>query len=98
MVTFPPAVSNELNGTLLHWDWRPAPNVALHRRRMLPRKSPRPPPWLQGLAVTLLTVLAVGVVFQRGSWADWGRPQWLEGDPLEVLARVKIAGEQPAHA
>ena len=54
--------------------------------------------WLQGLAVLVLTVLLVGLMFQRTSWADWSRPQWLEGDPLEVYTRVKIAGEQPGHA
>ena len=65
---------------------------------MLSRKSPRLPLWLQGMAVTLLTVLVVGLLFQRFSWSDWSRPHWFEGDPLEVFARVKIAGEQPGHA
>ncbi len=50
------------------------------------------------MAVTLLTVLVVGGLFQRFAWSDWNRPQWLEGDPLEVYTRVKIAGEQPGHA
>lgn len=27
--------------------------------------------------------------------SDWTLPQWLEGDPLEVYARVKLAAEQP---
>lgn len=43
-------------------------------------------------------MLATGLMFQRHSWSDWGRPQWLEGDPVEVYTRVKIAGEQPGHA
>src|SRR6478736_815198 len=98
MVTFARAVSKELHRSEPHWDWRPRVNVALHRSLMLPRKSPRLPLWLQGMAVTLLTVLAVGVLFQRSSWADWSHPQWLEGDPLAVFTRVKIAGEQPGHA
>ncbi len=65
---------------------------------MPPRKSFRPSLWLQGMVVVLLTMLLVGGLFQRFSWSDWGRPQWLEGDPLEVYARVKLAGEQPGHA
>lgn len=44
------------------------------------------------------TWLAVMAVFGRWSWADWSEPHWLEGDPLEVYARVKIAAEQPRHA
>jgi phosphoglycerol transferase len=54
--------------------------------------------WLQGLAVVLVTVLVTGLMFQRSTWSDWSRPQWLEGDPVEVYTRVKIAGEQPGHA
>lgn len=64
---------------------------------MAPRITPRTFLWLQGLAVILLTVALVGALFQRTSWADWGRPQWLEGDPVEIYTRVKIAGEQPRH-
>jgi hypothetical protein len=43
----------------------------------------------------LLTGFAVSLLFGRLTWADWAAPNWLEGDPLEVYARVKIAGEQP---
>ena len=65
----------------------------------MPLRNPsRSFPWLQGLAVLLLTIVITGLMFQRSSWADWGRPQWLEGDPVEVYTRVKIAGEQPGHA
>jgi len=46
-------------------------------------------------AATWLTVMAV---FGRWTCADWSEPHWLEGDPLEVYARVKIAAEQPRHA
>ena len=65
---------------------------------MPPRNPSRLFFWLQGLAVVLLTVLVVGLMFQRHTWADWNRAQWLEGDPVEVYTRVKIAGEQPGHA
>jgi len=34
-------------------------------------------------------------VFGRVSGRDWFVPDWLEGDPVEVYARVKLAAEQP---
>jgi phosphoglycerol transferase len=43
----------------------------------------------------LLGGMVAGLLFGRTSWSDWSRPHWLEGDPLEVYARVKIAAEQP---
>lgn len=46
----------------------------------------------------LLCGLVTGLLFHRLSWGDWSRPHWLEGDPLEVYARVKIAAEQPGPA
>lgn len=65
----------------------------------MPRRAPLiPPPWLQGFIVATLTVLVIGILFQRHGWADWARPNWLEGDPLEVYARVKIADEQPVRS
>ncbi len=57
-----------------------------------------PPRWLQGVFVAILAVAVVGLVFQRLDRTDWIRPNWLEGDPLEVYARVKIAGEHPGRA
>ncbi len=62
------------------------------------RQALTPPRWLQGVIIATLTVLVVGILFQRHGWADWARPNWLEGDPLEVYARVKIAGENPGRA
>jgi phosphoglycerol transferase len=56
------------------------------------------PIWLQSAAVALMAGLAVALVFGRASWADWLQPHWLEGDPIEVYARVQIAAEQPGHA
>ncbi len=46
--------------------------------------------------MTLLGGIAAGLLFHRFTWSDWSRPQWLEGDPLEVYTRVKIAAEHPA--
>jgi len=43
----------------------------------------------------LLGGMAAGLLFHRFTWADWHQPPWLEGDPLEVFTRVKIATEQP---
>jgi hypothetical protein len=43
----------------------------------------------------LLTCATVSFIFGRLNFTDWAAPQWLEGDPLEVYARVKIAHEQP---
>src|SRR6478736_7989650 len=97
MGKFAPSVSKELHLVPPIEGWRAAPNLALHRCSMAPRITPRTYLWLQGLAVILLTVLLVGALFQRTSWADWSRPQWLEGDPLEIYTRVKIAGEAPGH-
>ncbi len=48
--------------------------------------------------MTLLGGLVTGLLFHRISWGDWSRPHWLEGDPLEVYARVKIAAEHPGQA
>src|SRR6478609_8909330 len=98
MGIFKRSVSKELSFVPPHWGWLPPPNLALHRCRMPSRNPSRLFFWLQGLAVVLLTVLVVGLMFQRHTWADWNRPQWLEGDPVEVYTRVKIAGEQPGHA
>ncbi|MBI2515743.1 MAG: hypothetical protein HYV95_02395 [Opitutae bacterium] len=56
------------------------------------------PVWLQAVAVALAAGLAVALVFGRTGWHDWTLPHWLEGDPLEVYARVQIAAEQPRHA
>lgn len=39
--------------------------------------------------------LGVMLLFHRFTPHDWTQPHWLEGDPLEVYARVKIASEQP---
>lgn len=58
----------------------------------------RPPLWLQAALVAALAGLATGLLFQRFSWGDWSRPHWLEGDPVEVYARVKIAGAHPGAA
>lgn len=60
--------------------------------------SARLPRWFQAGLVVLLGALATGLLFQRLTWGDWGRPHWLEGDPLEIYLRVTIAGEQPGHA
>lgn len=57
--------------------------------------SARPPRWLQAVFVFLLTVAIIALLFDRPAWRDWSVPHWLEGDPLEVYARVKIAAEQP---
>jgi hypothetical protein len=46
----------------------------------------------------LLTGAAVCLLFHRLAWDDWTEPYWLEGDPLEIYARVKISGEQPGQA
>lgn len=55
----------------------------------------RLPLWLQASLIVLLGGLITGWLFNRTSWADWSNPHWLEGDPLEVYLRVKIAAEQP---
>ena len=68
-------------------------SCSMPRRALLPTSL-----WLQGILIAVLAVAIVGLLFQRHSWADWARPNWLEGDPLEVYARVKIAGEQPGRA
>ena len=47
------------------------------------------------MLVAVIGALAVGLLFHRISWDDWSHPHWLEGDPLEVYGRVKIAAEQP---
>lgn len=56
------------------------------------------PLWLQAAGVALAAGLAVSLIFGRAGWKDWQQPHWLEGDPLEVYARVQIAAEQPVHA
>jgi phosphoglycerol transferase len=45
-----------------------------------------------------LAWLGVVALFGRTSWSDWCAPQWLNGDPMEVFARVRIASEQTWHA
>ncbi len=50
------------------------------------------------MLVVLLGGLVTGLLFHRLTWDDWSRPHWLEGDPLEVYTRVKIAAEQPSEA
>lgn len=60
--------------------------------------SARPPLWLQTVLIALVAMVVTAGLFGRWSWAAWSQPQWLEGDPLEVYARVKIAGEQPVAA
>ncbi|MBI2513733.1 MAG: hypothetical protein HYV96_17335 [Opitutae bacterium] len=54
--------------------------------------------WFLALLLAGATWLAVMAVFGRWSWSDWSAPHWLEGDPLEVYARVQIAAEQPWQA
>lgn len=56
------------------------------------------PVWLQAVAVALTAGLVVALVFGRTGGSDWALPHWLEGDPVEVYARVRIAAEQPGHA
>lgn len=65
---------------------------------MPPFSPPKPPLWLQALFIMLLVWAGVAVLFGRTGWADWSQPHWLEGDPMEVYARVRIAAEQPLHA
>ncbi|MDQ5978817.1 MAG: hypothetical protein QG602_1791 [Verrucomicrobiota bacterium] len=56
----------------------------------------RPTLWIQTVLVAVATVFLAAGLFGRWSLAAWSEPHWLEGDPLEVYARAKIAGEQPA--
>ncbi len=58
----------------------------------------KPPSWLQAILVAIVAWAGIMALFGRTSWSDWTAPVWLEGDPLEIYARVKIAAEQPAHA
>ena len=60
--------------------------------------APKISAWLTTALVAVLAWAAVMVLFHRVSWSDWSQPPWLEGDPLEVYARVKLASEQPGHA
>lgn len=60
--------------------------------------SARPPLWLQTVLIALMAMVVTAGLFGRWSWQAWTQPHWLEGDPLEVYARVKIAGEQPGAA
>ena len=92
---FVPAVSNEVRK---YWDWRARANPASKQRCMSAPSSARLSRWFQAVLVILLGGLLTGLLFQRFSWAAWSRPHWLEGDPLEVYLRVKIAAEQPGHA
>jgi hypothetical protein len=46
--------------------------------------------------VALAAWLAATALFGRWSWQDWSEPHWLEGDPLEVYARVAVAGAEAA--
>lgn len=55
----------------------------------------RPPPWLSALLVTLVAWVGFAALFGRWSGTDWSQPHWLEGDPVEVYARVQVASEQP---
>lgn len=55
----------------------------------------RPARWLQAVLVFLATVACTALLFQRATGSDWSEPHWLEGDPVEVYARVKLAAEQP---
>lgn len=65
---------------------------------MLNRLVRSPHIWWQAMLLAAATWLAVMAVFGRWTWTDWSEPHWIEGDPLEVYARVKIAAEQPRHA
>lgn len=65
---------------------------------MPPTPLRKPSVWLQALLLVALATIGLAAIFGRTSWAAWGEPHWLEGDPLEVYARVRIAGEQPGHA
>ena len=58
----------------------------------------RLPLFWSALLVAAVAWLGVAVLFHRVAPHDWTLPHWLEGDPLEVYARVKIAAEQPGHA
>ena len=60
--------------------------------------SARFPRWFQASLVILLGGLFTGLLFHRLTWTDWGRPHWLNGDPLEIYTRVQIAAEQPRQA
>jgi hypothetical protein len=60
-----------------------------------PRKTPA---WLQIGLVMAMAWAGLAALFGRTSWADWTSPQWLDGDPMEVYARVRIAAEQTWHA
>lgn len=53
------------------------------------------PAWMPVLLVALLAGASTLLLFNRNSWEVWTQPHWLEGDPLEVYGRVKIAAEQP---
>lgn len=53
------------------------------------------PAWMPALLIALVSGAATLLLFNRSSWAVWAQPHWLEGDPLEVYGRVKIAAEQP---
>ncbi|MFI5336643.1 MAG: hypothetical protein ACHQ5A_07655 [Opitutales bacterium] len=54
--------------------------------------------WLEASLVMLMAVLVTMILFGRSHWHDWSLPHWIEGDPLEIYARVQIATEQPGHA
>ncbi|MFZ5496154.1 MAG: hypothetical protein ACOZE5_12570 [Verrucomicrobiota bacterium] len=56
------------------------------------------PVWLQVVLMMALAWAGLTALFGRTGRADWSSPQWTEGDPLEVYARVRIAAEQPGHA
>lgn len=62
---------------------------------MNPSPARKLPIWLPAVLVALVAAGATVLLFNRTSWAAWTQPQWLEGDPLEIYARVKIAAEQP---
>lgn len=58
----------------------------------------KPPLWLQSLLIMLLAWAGMAALFGRSGLDAWNQPHWLEGDPLEIYARVQIAAEQPLHA
>lgn len=65
---------------------------------MSPSSSRKLRPGLQVFLVMVLAWMGLAALFGRAGWADWTSPQWFDGDPIEVFARVHIASEQPGHA
>ena len=52
----------------------------------------RTPRWLQIIPVALAMWAGIAAV---AYWSDWTIPEFLEGDPLEIYARAKLAGDHP---